>query len=164
MRSPRVCLGALLVATPPTAVALRPAHFVPAAGWHTRVGKPHACPGVSPSRCVQAFSVASTTHWRDCLECLPHRTVDAMTRDDVAIQIDVSRERTMLKPTTAWPPRIRRHQVVAGFEGLPSRIGTYQGRARLGKREVSLFVIFGRSAPTDRQLARANAELRRARF
>jgi hypothetical protein len=53
---------------------------------------------------------------------------------------------------------------VAGFEGLPSRISTWQGQTLIGKREVSVFVLFGRPRPTDRQLQRANAELRRARF
>jgi hypothetical protein len=142
---------------------LAPAHFAPAAGWHTRVGKPHACPGVPASRCVQVFSVASTTPWRDCVECLPHRTVAAMSRDDVAIQVDVSKP-TGQRSTFAWPPHIKRNQVVAGFEGLPSRISTYQGHTRLGRRDVDLFVVFGRPRPTDRQLKRANAELHRMRF
>jgi hypothetical protein len=148
-----------------SAPLLTPAHFAPAAGWHTRVGKVHACPGVPASRCVQVFSVAATTRWRDCVECLPHRTVAAMSRNDVAIQIDVGRERARgLKSTFTWPPHIRRSQVVAGFEGLPSRISTYQGNTHVGKREVFVFVLFGRPRPTDLQLRRANAELRRVRF
>jgi hypothetical protein len=145
--------------------SLSAAHFVPAPAWHTRVGKVHACPGVPASRCVQVFSVASTTRWRDCVGCLPHRTVAAMGKNDIAIQIDVARQSGRgLKPTFTWPPHIRRSQVVAGFEGLPSRISTWQGSTRLGKRDVQVFVLFGRPRPTDRQLQRANAELRRVRF
>lgn len=156
----RLLALAVLMALP----ALQPADFVPAAGWHTRTGKVHACPGVPASRCVQVFSVASTTPWRDCLACLPHQTAAAMSRDDIAIQIDVARESAKLRPTFTWPPLITRPQVVAGFEGLPSRISTYQGHGRVGKREVSVFVLFGRPHPTGRQLRRANAELRRVRF
>jgi hypothetical protein len=145
------------------ATVLTPTHFAPAPGWHTRVGKVHACPGVPASRCVQVFSVASTTSWRDCLACLPHRTIAAMGRDDIAIQIDLSRPAGQ-QPTFTWPPHIKRNQVVPGFEGLPSRISTYQGHTRIGKRSVDVFVVFGRPHPTDRQLQRADAELRHARF
>jgi hypothetical protein len=146
-----------------SAPLLTPAHFVPAAGWHTRVGKVHACPGVPASRCVQAFSVASTTRWRDCVGCLPHRTVAAMRPGDIAIQVNVGLERNP-QPGPAWPPRVTRRKVAAGFEGLPGRIGTFQAYTRIGKREASVFIVFGRSRPTDRQLQRANAELRRVRF
>jgi hypothetical protein len=147
------------------ALLLTPAHFAPAAGWHTRVGKVHACPGVPASRCVQVFSVAATTRWRDCLACLPRRTVAAMSRDDIAIQIDVAREHPQRAQSTfTWPARIKPGQVVAGFEGLPPRISTWQGQTRIGKREVSVFVLFGRPHPTERQLQRANAELRRVRL
>jgi hypothetical protein len=44
------------------------------------------------------------------------------------------------------------------------RIGVYQGATLIGRREVSVFITFGRSVPTNQQLRRANAELRRARF
>lgn len=144
-------------------LSVTPAHFAPSAGWHTRVGKVHACPGVTASRCVQVFSVAATTRWRDCVGCLPHKTVAAMRPGDIAIQVNVARE-PKPQPGPAWPPRITRSKVVAGFEGLPSRVGTFQAATRVGKREVSVFIVFGRSRPTDRQLQRANAELRRVRF
>ena len=55
----------LLVAGLLSSALLSPARSAPAAGWDTRVGKVHACPGVPASRCVQVFSVASTTRWRD---------------------------------------------------------------------------------------------------
>jgi hypothetical protein len=146
-----------------SALSLTPAHFVPSAGWHTRVGRVHACPGVPASRCVQVFSVASTTRWRDCVGCLPHKTVAAMRAGDIAIQVNVARERRS-ESGPAWPPQVTRSKVVAGFEGLPSRVGTFQAYTRVGKREASVFIVFGRSRPTDRQLKRANAELRQVRF
>jgi hypothetical protein len=154
---------AALTALSAGSAALQPAHFVPASGWHTRVGKVHACPGVPASRCVQVFSVASTTPWRDCVGCLPHKTVAAMRAGDIAIQVNVARERRP-QEGPAWPPRVTRSKVVAGFEGLPGRVGTFQAYTRAGKREVSVFIVFGRSRPTDRQLQRANTELRRVRF
>ena len=84
---------------------------------------------------------------------------------DIAIKLGVARERPVrAKRTFAWPPRITRREVVGHFEGLPARIGVYQGATLIGRREVSVFVVFGRAAPTNRQLRRANAELRRARF
>ena len=66
--------------------------------------------------------------------------------------------------TFAWPPQISRTKIHAGFEGLPGRIGVYQAATRIGKREVSVFVFFGRAKPTARQLSRANTELRHARL
>jgi hypothetical protein len=153
----------LLLAGLLSAPLLTPAHFSSAAGWHTRVGQVHACPGVPASRCVQVFTVASTTRWRDCVECLPHKTVAAMAPGDIGIQINVARERSQ-QAAPRWPPHVTRQKVVAPFEGLPGRIGTFQARARVGKREVSIFIAFGRARPTERQISRANAELRRVRF
>ena len=142
-----------------------PVHFTPANGWHLRKGKVHACPGVPASRCSEVRSLASTTRWRDCVECLPHRTVAAMRGDGIAIQISVAIERPVrVARTFAWPPRVSGPSVHAGFEGLPGRIGVYQGSTLVGKRELSVFVFFGRSRPTARQLHSANAELRRSHF
>jgi hypothetical protein len=110
-------------------------------------------------------SVASTARFRDCLECLPHRTVAAMHPRDIAIQLVVVLERPLrTKRTFAWTLRVTRRSVVGPFEGLPARIGVYQGAILIGKREVSVFIVFGGAVPTNRQLRRANAELRRARF
>jgi hypothetical protein len=154
-----------LRAAPAGAVSLAPAHFAPAAGWQQREGRVHACVGVSASRCLQVTSIASTTRFRDCLECLPHHTVAAMHARDIAIQLTVAVEHPLrAKRTFAWPPRVRRRTVVAPFEGLPAQIGVYQGTTLVGRREVSVFIVFGRAVPTDRQLKRANAELRRLRF
>ena len=88
-----------------------------------------------------------------------------MRPGDIAIKVTVARERPVrAKRTFAWPPRISRRAVVGQFEGLPARIGVYQGATLVGKREVSVFVVFGRAAPGDRQLRRANAELQRVHF
>jgi hypothetical protein len=150
--------------SPAANTALAPARFAPAAGWQVRVGRPHACVGFSASRCSQVTTVASTTHFRDCLECLPHRTVAAMRAHDIAIKLTVTIERPLrMKPTFAWPPRpVRR--AVAGLEGLPARIGVYQGSTVVGSRELFVLIVFGQAVPTDRQLKRANAELRRSRI
>ena len=130
-----------------------------------REGRAHACPGVPASRCSQATSVASTIRFRDCLECLPHRTAAVLRAADIAIKVGVAVEHPIrTKRTFAWPPRVTRRTVIAGFEGLPRKIGVYQGATRFGHREVSVFIVFGRAAPTNRQLERANAELRRVRF
>jgi hypothetical protein len=83
----------------------------------------------------------------------------------IAIQITVSIERpARVRRTFTWPPQIRRTDVNGGFEGLPGRIGVYQGSTRVGEREVFVFVFFGRGEPTARQLDRANGELRLARL
>jgi hypothetical protein len=109
--------------------------------------------------------LASTTRWRDCVECLPHRTLAAMTGAGIAIQVTVAIEHPVSAVRTfAWPPRVSRAEVHAGFEGLPGRIGVYQASSLVHEREVSLFVWFGRSKPTARQLRRANTELRHARL
>jgi hypothetical protein len=150
--------------SPAASTALAPARFAPAAGWQVRVGKPHACVGVPASRCSQVTTVASTTRFRDCLECLPHRTVAAMRAQDIAIKLTVAIERPLrTKRIFAWPPRIVR-RAVAGLEGLPARIGVYQGSTLVGSKEVFAFAFFGRAVPTDRQLKRVNAELRRSRI
>jgi hypothetical protein len=159
-----LCAQGLVPASAST-VRPRPPQFDHLTGWQVRVGTVQACPGVSASLCSQATSTASTLLWRDCIACLPHRTVAAMSASDIAIQITVAVERQLrLKPTFVWPPHVGRGDVRAAFEGLPSRIGVYQGTPRVGTREVTVFIFFGRSRPTDQQLSRANAEMRRARL
>jgi hypothetical protein len=142
---------------------LAPVQFVPAVGWHLRTGRVHACPGVPASRCSQVASVSSTSRWQDCVECAPHRTLAVIPAEGIAIRIGVAIERPLRVPRTfAWPPRIDRAEVRAGFEGLPSRIGVYQASSRVGTLEIFLFVYFGRSRPTAGQLNAANTELRHA--
>jgi hypothetical protein len=88
-----------------------------------------------------------------------------MPADGIAIQVTVSIERpSRVRRTFTWPLQIKRSAVNAGFEGLPGRIGVYQGSTRVGEREVFVFVFFGRGKPTMGQLDRANTELRHARL
>jgi hypothetical protein len=149
------------LAASPARAPLVAMQFKPAIGWHVRQGKAHACPGVRATRCSQVTSLASTTRWRDCVECLPHRTLAGMAGDIIAIQITVAIEHPVRAVRNfAWPPPVSQANVNAGFEGLPNRSGVYQTSTLLGEREVTLFVWFGRRKPTARQLNRANTELR----
>jgi len=87
-----------------------------------------------------------------------------MSSGGIGIQITLAVEHPIrARRTFAWPPHITRRNVHAGFEGLPGRIGVYQGQTRVGTREVFVFVVFGRAVPSRRQLNRANAELQKAR-
>jgi hypothetical protein len=139
-------------------------HFGEAPGWHVGSTRARACPGVSPRRCVQAEAWASTVPYRDCPDCVPpHRTLAQLPPDGIVIQLSYARERPVRMPARAWPPRIRRKDVVAGFEGEPRRYGLFRFGERSGTLERFLFVWFGRADPTRLQLARADAELRSAR-
>ena len=149
-------LALLLVVSPP--------HFAAAPGWHVGSTRAHACVGVSRSRCVQAEGWASTVRYRDCPDCVaPHRTLAHLPPGGIVIQLSNGRERPSRAPTGKWPARIRARDVTAGFEGVPDRYGVFQKFVRVGTLEHYLFVWFGRAHPTQRQLARANAELRTVR-
>jgi hypothetical protein len=149
-------LALLLVVSPP--------HFRPAPRWHVGSARAHACAGLSRSRCVQAEGWASTVRYRDCPDCVPpHRTLAHLPPSGIVIQLTNGRERPVRMPLGSWPVRIRRRDVVRGFEGEPRRYGVFQRSARTGTLERSLFVWFGRVQPTRHQLARANAELRTVR-
>jgi hypothetical protein len=88
-----------------------------------------------------------------------------MSAGGIGIQIMLAVERPIwARRTFQWPPRITRRNVHAGFEGLPGRIGVYQGDTRVGTRGVFVFVVFGRAVPSRCQLNRANVELQRARL
>jgi hypothetical protein len=144
---------------------LRAVHFASAVGWHLRYGTVRACPGTSASRCSHVASVASTLRFRDCVECLPHRTAAAIGAKDIVLQITLALEHPLrVGRTCAWLPRVTRRRVLAPFEGLAGRIGVYQCQTRIGTREVVVFIVFGRTTPTNRQLNRVNAELQRARL
>jgi hypothetical protein len=145
--------------------SLLPALFAPRPGWHVGHGPVHACPGVSPSRCVQASSWAATIRWRGCGECLPHQTIAALPPDGIALQVTVAFERPLVaRRAPRWPPLIRARNVRPGFEGVPRRYGVYQLFARFGHVEAYVWAFFGRARPTARQLAAANAELRTVRL
>jgi hypothetical protein len=153
----------LAVAT--TALTLAPARFRDRPGWHTGANVVHACVGGSPERCRQATSWASTVPWRDCIECLPHRTVARLPADGIAMQVTVAIEHPLrLEGVVAWPPRIRAGGIAGSFEGLPRNVGVFQRSGRRGPYEISIMVFFGRSRPTERQRAAAEAELRAARL
>ena len=142
-------------------LSVAPAHFRAAPGWHVGTQPAQACVGVSAKRCVQANGWASTVAYRDCGDCVPpHRTLAALPPDGIVIQELNGTERPLRVGTKAWPPQIRARDVVGPFEGEPPTYGVFQYMARTGTTERSLFVWFGRAHPTDRQLARANAELR----
>jgi hypothetical protein len=118
--------------------------------------------GVSPQRCRQVTSWAATVPWRDCADCLPHKTVGTLPPGGIAIQITLARvtsppPRWMRR--IAWPPRVHPADVVAGFEGLPGRIGVYQSSVLVGRYQVAVWAFFGRGRPTPSQLRAANAEL-----
>jgi hypothetical protein len=142
------------------ALSLLPALFAPHTGWHTGHGGVHACPGVSPARCVQAASWAATIPWRGCGDCLPHQMIAALRPDGIALEVFVAVERPLVaRRAPSWPPTIHDRDVGAGFEGVSSRYGVYQLFARFGQVEAYVWAFFGRAHPTPAQLAAANAEL-----
>ena len=149
MRSPVVILPLLAAA----ALALTPADFPARPGWHV---------GAARVNDQSVISWAATVRWRDCTACLPHRTLQRLPRDGIAIQLRLTDTRSprWVRPMR-WPPRLR---PVAGLEGLPRRIGVVQQLGRLRGYEAYLFVFFGRLRPTEGQLARARAELAGARL
>jgi len=148
-----------------SAATLPPLKFAAKPGWYVGVGKARACPGVAAAKCTQVTSWASTVRWRDCADCLPHKTVAALPAGGVAIQVTLIRENPVVaKETLAWPPQIRVADLVSPFEGLPPRIGVYRKFARVGSREVFIVVLFGQARPTASQIARATAELRTAKL
>ena len=114
-------------------------------------------------RCRSVGSWAATVRWRDCAGCLPHRTVESLPPDGVAIQLSLADAKSpaWVKPMR-WPPRLR--PVVNSFEGLPTRIGVVQLIGRLRGFEAYLWVFYGRPRPSERQVALARAELRAARL
>ncbi|HEY3921760.1 MAG TPA: hypothetical protein VGL76_06560 [Gaiellaceae bacterium] len=145
--------------------ALVAAVFAAAAGWHVGAGPVHACPGVPASRCVQVASWAATVRWRDCGECLPQKTIDALQPDGVAIEVVLSVEHPpVAHRTIAWPPHIT-SATLSGIEGIPNKIGVYQVFARVGGgKEAYVWAFFGRGKPTHAQIAKANAELATVRL
>jgi len=143
---------------------LAPAALPPTPGWRTGHTAVHACPGVSAKRCVQATTWAATIRWRDCGECLPHKTVAALRPGGIALQVTVAVEHPPHSAGGAWPPRIAAASVDAPFEGLPRRIGVYQHAARVGGVEVRAMVFFGRAHPTAEQRATAARILRRLKL
>ena len=135
--------------------------FAATGGWHVGAGQVRACQGVPASRCIQVSSWAATVRWRDCANCLPHKTIAGLPPEGIALQMTLAIEHPLFaKRRVEWPPTIRAADIMAGFEGVSNRYGVYQSPAfRIGQREVFLWAFFGRGHPTAGQLARANAEL-----
>ena len=143
---------------------LSPVHFPRRSGWYSGMAAAHACPGVPVTRCSEARSWAATVRWKDCSDCLPHRTIASLPSSGIAIQVSLIHER----PVTAtraliWPPHVAAADV-GGLEGVSNRIGVYQRFARVGEFEVQVFVFFGKSQPTTSQLVAANKELHATRL
>ena len=105
---------------------------------------------------------AATVPLRDCAACLPHRTLATLPPSGIIIQLKNVRERPLRAAPGAWPPRITRTDVSAGFEGVPRRFGVVQKFIRSRGIEHVLWIWFGRAKPTTSQLAAANEQLRRA--
>lgn len=161
-----IALGAAGVAIAVSLLDVTPPRFGSAGGWHVGSTPTHSCAGVTRGRCVMAEAWASTVPYLDCPDCVPpHNTLATLPRDGIVIQLTDARERPPYGRRGAWPTRLRASQVVSGpFEGEPARVGYAQLVVRTpGDVEHFLFVWFGRTHPTARQLARANAELRTVR-
>ena len=153
-----------MLATVLAATALAPATFAAAPGWHVGAGRVHACPGVPATTCQSVSTWAATVPWRDCAECLPHRTLAKLPADGIALQLLLSRERTTpnwIRPLSS-PPRLP--AACPGLEGLPSRIGVVQILGTRHGLHAYLFVFFGRTRPTPAQHALARRELATAHF
>ena len=121
-------------------------HFPGGPGWHTGTAASH--------------SWAATVALRDCANCIPHRTLAALPADGIVMQLTVATEPRIHGAPAQWPTRIRRSDVTAGFEGVPSRYGVVQQFTHTRRVEHILWVWFGRARPTTAQLAGANAQLR----
>jgi hypothetical protein len=142
-----------------------PPHFQAAPGWYVGSSSSRACPGVSASRCVDAWGWASTIPFRDCRDCVaPHKTLAHLPSGGVVIQLSNARERPARISPGKWPVRIHGSDVHAGGEGVSRRQGAFQRAVRTTDGvEHLLYVWFGRAHPTRHQLASANAELRTVR-
>jgi hypothetical protein len=145
-------------------LAVAPPHFQAGHGWQVGSRPAKACPGVSAKRCVQTSGWASTVRYADCPDCIPpHRTLAHLPRNGILIQLLNSRERPARARFGRWPLVIRSKDIQrGGGEGIPRGVGYAQWFVRHNRIEHYLWVWFGRTHPTRRQLARANAELRTA--
>ena len=171
LRSRRVrsvfLIAAIAAATCATALAatraLTPAQFAAKPGWHVGHGQLQACPGVPRTRCVEVGSWGATIRWRDCSTCaVPHKTLARLPARGIAIFLLLAGETHLPTNQLTWPPTIHARDV-GSFEGVPTRIGTFQASGRLGRFGAQLYVYFGRRHPTRQQLARAQAELATAK-
>jgi hypothetical protein len=134
-----------------------PVHFRTGGGWHISAvcGRPD---------CRFAFSRAATVRWRDGWNHIPpHRTIDTLPPDGIAIEVELTRPSRPASRKLHWPPRITRG-AIGLFEGVPMRIGGYIATGRLRGLDATVWIYFGRRRPTLGQMARAEHELRTARL
>jgi hypothetical protein len=140
---------------------VRPVRFRASPGWHT--GSTPAAPADAVN---QVQSWAATVPWADGpYELPPHRTLARLGPHGVAIAVTAWRDdRSPPARVPAGPPfRIALEQC-GSFEGVPDRLVCtfHGGRAR--QYDVDVWVAFGRAHPSDRDRARAQAELDRLRL
>lgn len=90
----------------------------------------------------------------------PHKTLAALPRDGIVIQLATIRKGTR-RHYGSWPPKLLARDVHPGFEGVPSRYGVAQLDIRTGRIERGFYVWFGSTHPTVGEIAKANAELLR---
>ena len=142
------------------ASAVPPIQFPAAPGWNAGTGAARSC-GTPTKRCSESWAWTSTVKWRDCRECLPHKTLAILPRDGIIVTVTRVHQRPIFaKRVIAWPPRINPDRVTAGLEGVPARFGVYQSYARLRYGdEINVWAFFGCSKPSASQIAAANARL-----
>jgi hypothetical protein len=146
-------------------VTAPPARLPAAGGWRvgsTRVSSA-GCAG-----CVQTESWAATVAYRDAPGQLPpHRTMAALTSGGVIVHVTRSWEPS----PPAWvheshPLGITRRAVTASFEGNTTRgrVSLWTGATWRAGSFVSVWVLFGRPAPSAAQIRAAQTELDRTVF
>lgn len=150
----------LLVGCGGTAVSTP--QFRAAAGWHVGSRSARAC-HVRHTHCARALGWAATVPCTDCAADLPLRTLAALPPGGVVIKLVNFRIGDTHPPERLWPSRVRASDVELSHAALTGRSLFLAMRAgRTGAIDWSFLVLFGRAHPMARQLARANAELRRA--
>jgi hypothetical protein len=134
-----------------------PVLFRPGGGWHVSA----VC--YRPA-CRIAFSRAATVRWRDGWNHIPpHRTIDALPPDGIAIELELTRPLDRAWRRLGWPPTITRKTIVP-IEGVPMKFGGFIAAGRLRGLDATVWIFFGRRRPTLRQITRAEHELRTARL
>jgi hypothetical protein len=147
-----------------TTLALLPALFAPQPGW--QVGHQNR-PGL-PRRFGQPLHASGELGGHDPVARLPPMFTPP---DGRLVAAGRNRAPSCRRGRTtacraagrAWPPKIRAKDL-GGIEGIPSRSGVYQRFARFGPVEAYVWAFFGRSHPTSKQVAAANADLATVRL
>ncbi len=137
--------------------------FRAAAGWHVGSQSARSCHIRQTHPCVRAFGWAATVPCPDCGTDEPLRTLSALPPDGAVIQLVTLRIGDTHPSRLSWPPRVSEADVQSGLAG-PAKLSlaVAMNGGRTGTTDWSLLVWFGRMHPTTHQIARVNAELRRA--